>query len=57
MKLLFRMTPQGPFYNGSQFLHTFDTPFPRSDMLFKAMLHAWHELWGKPSAQALVQKY
>jgi CRISPR type III-A-associated RAMP protein Csm4 len=57
MKLLFRMTPKGSFYSGSQYLDSYDFPFPRSDSLFRAIVKSWETLWGAGSVQTLLAKY
>lgn len=57
MKLLFRMTPQGAFYGGDQFADTFQSPFCKSDTIFKAVLKAWELLWGNKETQTLVERY
>ena len=57
MKFLFRMTPQGAFYNNNQFLHSYDSPFPKSDTVFKAIVNAWEILWGEDSTKKLTDKF
>ena len=41
MKLLFRMTPAGAYYSGSDFLSSYHCPFARSDTVFQAVTNAW----------------
>ena len=57
MKLLFRMTPEGAFYTGSEFIGGHDFPFTRSDSLFNAIVNAWNSLWGKEAGQKLIELY
>lgn len=57
MKLLFRMTPQGSFYSGNQFLYTYDFPFIRSDSLFRAIVKSWEVLWGADNTQKLLDRF
>lgn len=57
MKLLFRMTPQGSFYTGSQLSDGCTCPFPRSDTVFKAILNAWNLLWGDTEVETLLDHF
>lgn len=56
MRLLFKMTPAGAFYNGSQF-NSLDFPFPKSDTVFQAIRKTWELLWGEDSVEELLKKY